>query len=328
MSRVLFFLERFLPILSLLFVGACNSVPPDLHGSGPIYMADGESEIPVDREGLGFGGKEVEPLEKVDLVHELDPLRLGELDWCKKLNSSLGAGNVGERLNLSDRNDRELLNCREVLGRDDGNSYVRRIKPDPLSLAFHGFYLEGYGNSEKQKLRRNRIQDRITAASDRSCDRYHRRLNAVFSDVNFTLGSLTTVTGGLGALFADTVTSNSLAGAASILSGVRAEFNSDIFREKVAHALTKAMDGARKTKNQEMKGRRDKVINQYSVEEAIKDAIDYNSMCSLVAGLEAIDTAVTIYNDPGLKWLATVFKNSEAFEDDQLIKDVFRNLAK
>lgn len=168
---------------------------------------------------------------------------------------------------------------------------------------------------EFQRRRRNSVQASIISASDAACDQYKRNLNHEYSTSNFNFGSVATVAGGLGAASADSGTSRGLAALSGITSGVRAEYNDAFFRNKVVELLTKAMDISRSRKREEIRRRSAQILADYSVENAIGDAILYNSQCSLVAGLQETSESLQTVSDPGLKWLANAFGGAASDKD-------------
>lgn len=177
---------------------------------------------------------------------------------------------------------------------------------------------------EFQRRRRNGVQSAFMAASDAACDLYKRDLNNFYSTSNFGFGSAATVMGGLGAIVTSEPTARALAAAAGITSGVHAEYNDAFFRNKVVEVLTKAMDISRGRKKEEIRRRSAQVLADYSMEDALGDAIVYNSQCSLVAGLQETSESLKTVSDPGLKWLANAFGG--AASDEKLTKQLFLSL--
>lgn len=160
---------------------------------------------------------------------------------------------------------------------------------------------------EFQRQRRNRVQGRIVAASDAACDVYKRSLNSTFSTTNFRFGSSATIAGGLGAIFTGEDAARAFAGTAGILSGVRAEYSDAFFRNKVVEVLTQAMDIGRERKLDEIQRKGSLLLIDYTIEEAISDALHYNAACTMIAGLQETQEALHTTADPGLKWLANAF---------------------
>lgn len=160
---------------------------------------------------------------------------------------------------------------------------------------------------EFQRRRRNQVQSSFMAASDAACDYYKRNLNRDFSRSNFAFGSVATIAGGLGAILTDEDASRALSGLAGITSGIRAEYNDAFFRNKVVELLTKAIAIAQERKREEVRRRGVQITADYSMEDALNDAVLYNSQCSLIAGLQETSESLQVVADPGLKWMANAF---------------------
>lgn len=218
--------------------------------------------------------------EKIDLARELDPQSPALI----------------EGLYLTDE---ELAKNREALRK-----------------AFEKFYKTP---KDELKLLRNRIQERIIAASNQRCGEYKKFLKQLDAGTNFFLGALTTAVAGAGAIVTGPATAvRALSGSAGIVSGIRAEFNETYFQNKTIQVLTDGIEAKRKelyekileargTTQEAAQGatRRTtqgtKEIEDYTVEAAIKDAITYHDACALIAGLEHAALSVERASNPGVE---------------------------
>lgn len=237
-----------------------------------------EIDVTDEKRKLGHlvtgGPRRNEQLLRVDLVKELDPSTQG----CQDLDAD-----ACKSLTPSAR---------------FGNALV-------------AFY-EEYGESRYGRLRRNQLQHRIILASNVACDEYKRHLLSTQAQTNFLLGSLTTATAGLGAVFTDPATVRGLSGAAAILSGVRAEYNDAFFRRLVAEAITKGINIERDAVYDEIDKYQSRSLARYTVEAALADAIQYNARCTLIAGLENLEKSQEFFRDPGLKRLLELYDSKTA----------------
>ena len=179
---------------------------------------------------------------------------------------------------------------------------------------------------EFQRRERNKVQSAFLTATNVACDNYKRTLNRAFSNVNFGLGTASTFFGATGAVLTDPGTIRGLAGAAALLGGVRAEYNDAYFRNKVVEVLTKAIDNAQTKKMQEITRRQDYMIADYTMEDALNDAVLYLSECTLISGLEETSESLQTVADPGLKWLANSFGGAAG--DKNLTQKLFESLGK
>ena len=149
--------------------------------------------------------------------------------------------------------------------------------------------------------RRNRIQERILAASNQRCGEYKQFLKRFDSETNLVLGGLTTLIAGAGAIFTRVNTVRALSGTAAIFSGFRAEVNEAYFQSKTVQVLTDALESKRRENYHSMLEKRSRNITNYTVEEAIKDAVTYHSNCSVVAALEHAAISIERAENPGLR---------------------------
>jgi hypothetical protein len=183
-----------------------------------------------------------------------------------------------------------------------------KAKPaDNLERAFRAFYDPNYGTKRDLMDRRNRVQDRILAASEQRCNAYKTYLQRVQSQQEATFGSLTTVLAGAGAIVTGESVARLLAGLAGISSGVGAEFKQAYFSNLASRIIVPAIEKRRRSILLEIEASRthtghDGVIRQqpvwvYTVERAVQDADRFHGACSLVSGID--EAAVSI--NPGLK---------------------------
>ena len=167
-----------------------------------------------------------------------------------------------------------------------------------LQKAFNEFYKSG-----DPSLHRDRVQERIIAASNQRCANYKQFVRRFDTTTNLLLGGLTTLTAGLGAIFTHMDTVRALSGAASITSGFRAEVNEAYFHQQTVQLITDGLEARRKELYSEMVKQRSKDIRAYTVENAVADAILYHDACSLLAGLEQVALNQRRAEDPGVNQL-------------------------
>jgi hypothetical protein len=87
---------------------------------------------------------------------------------------------------------------------------------------------------------------------------------------------------------------------------VRAEFNQDFFQGITVATIWKGIEARRKKAFETIaKDGQSKDTKEYTVEAALKDAINYHGECSLVAGIEELGVSVDrLAQDPGLDAVA------------------------
>ena len=156
-------------------------------------------------------------------------------------------------------------------------------------------------NAETYRMnRRNDVTGRLLAASDQACEKFTQRLNSFQSGTNFFTGSLATALAGAGAIFTPAGTARAFAGAAGIASGVRAEFNGDLFYQQLVPTLRKAIETARTTARKPIIDGFTSKLDVYPMSVAFSDVIRYNGACSLVAAEATMAASLTLANHPGM----------------------------
>lgn len=182
-------------------------------------------------------------------------------------------------------------------------------------LALAWFRTNGQPDEEK-RLVRDGVQDKILAVSTSRCNVFKTFLRRQQTDVNFTLGSLTTLAGVLGAVVPGAAASRNLAGTAGLFSGIQAEYNQAYFSNLAAHVIVQAIElRQNRLKHELMDGRKDKSIKEYSMEAAINDAIVIDGNCSALAGLIEAQDSIKEVETPGLRMAARAMTSARALQE-------------
>ena len=182
-----------------------------------------------------------------------------------------------------------------------GTDLVPNPNTNTLKQAFDSFYANlETKDDDGQVLGRNRIQERILAASQDRCNAYFTFLDGMDAETNFILGSFTTAVAGAGAIFTNLTTVRALSGIASITSGIRSEFNEDYFANQTMEIMRKGIEARRREIYTSIKTKQSNDLKTYTVEEAVKDAIDYHGACSLTAGLLKLGLSLERAENPGI----------------------------
>jgi len=103
--------------------------------------------------------------------------------------------------------------------------------------------LADYTSSRNEYLRnkRNGIQDTLMTVSESACRQFTQHLNSYQAYTNLFFGALATSAGAAGAIVTNEAAARALAGSAGGLTGIRAEYNNDIFYQKAVPIITKAI---------------------------------------------------------------------------------------
>lgn len=200
---------------------------------------------------------------------------------------------------------------------------------DVLKRAFDEFAARG------DRAKRTRIQERIVAASDQRCEAYFRYLKRFDVQTNVLFNSVTTLLGGLGAIFTGADTVRALSGSAAIVSGWGAVSNDAFFQDLTVQVVTNGIKLQRNDVHNDMALKRNLPLAAYPAEAAVRDAIRYHAGCSLVAGLERAALELDRVDDPGVRQMQrTLFevKRLQRIQDltpeEALSKDVQQDLAR
>lgn len=166
------------------------------------------------------------------------------------------------------------------------------------------------GSYERCGTLRNRVQDRLTWASESACTDYLSEVRKKFTATNLNLGGATTLFGALGSVFTSVDAARVFSGAAGVTSGLRAEYNDVYFSSQAFELVSKAVRAVReKTLKQIRDDRMNKDIRDYTLDGAVADAMRYHATCNVMAGLEEASDAVTRERDPGLKRLSELLQD-------------------
>lgn len=112
--------------------------------------------------------------------------------------------------------------------RENGKAWKDLPKGQQTDFSLRAFYdLSAYPGD--LKLRRNRVQERLLVESNRRCNLFKSLVYQIRSKSNFLLGALGTITGVAGGIVTGIDGSRILSGTSGIFSGLRAEFNQELF---------------------------------------------------------------------------------------------------
>ena len=176
--------------------------------------------------------------------------------------------------------------------------------------------VEPYVASDVLKVRRNRVQDRIIAASNQRCAEHKRFLRRFDTTTNWLLGSLTTLTAGAGGIVTNVDTARTLSGIAGVASGIQSQTNEVYFHQRTVHILTKGLETRREKILDSIKKEQAKPIGEYNVERAVGDVIKYHDACSVIAGLEQVAEDQQRAKNPGIEEFEQTIKRVKSLSED------------
>ncbi len=200
---------------------------------------------------------------------------------------------------------------REILAAT-GTTYSDSIEIDHALRLFYA----STENEDTLKLGRDRIQERILGASKQRCGVYRNFLKEFDAQSNLGLGALTTALAGAGAIFTGVDVVRALSGSASVVSGIRAELNETFFQTLTIQVITDGFNAKRENLYEQITERQRKPIRDYTLEAAIKDAVEFHEKCSLLAGLEHAALSIERARNPGLSELTKAANQIGVFRSE------------
>lgn len=203
----------------------------------------------------------------------------------------------------------EVVNLPSALDPSAFRVTAMKRSADDIDAAFRAFY-ESYPAPEE---RRNRLQDRLLAASEQRCGIYKHYLRRVESMQSTYSGVITTVLGGAGAIAQSVSGAQALSALAAISSGVGAELKQGMFANLAADVISAGIDERRKELRQEIAQKRapNPGIQSYTMEAALEDVARYHESCGAIAGLAKARDTIKEVSNPGLQTMSTVLLGQE-----------------
>lgn len=289
-------MKRVMWVSSALLLSGCSSVITELNDPERFEQVEG-----VDKHS-SYPAVRRDSFEKVNLLEMIDPENQAAVTF--KTNWERAKGSPDD--------------TRQHKAIDIGAKY-------DLALAL--FRQRTDITSEEKKRRRNSIQERILSVSISRCNVFKTFLRRDQADKNFLLGTATTVSAVFGALVPAADAARSWSGVAGLFSGVRSEYNQAYYSSLAAHVIVKGIE----TRQEQVYRRiqtegQSKTIEVYPLEAAIKDAIYFDGLCSVVAGLDQAAASIDATAEPGIDAAmrtllrARLLKESADLSREQLLK--------
>ncbi|HWH60013.1 MAG TPA: hypothetical protein VN682_20460 [Terriglobales bacterium] len=147
-----------------------------------------------------------------------------------------------------------------------------------------------YSLAADDPLARNRLQDYLLTRSDEICLVHKSDILAISSTLNASFSGLTTILGGVGSIVTGVNAARALAGTAAISNGIRDDLNENVYYNNFASAIVRQIETQRKQKLQEIEPKRAKLTDEYSVEAAVRDVVEYHNLCSFSEAIAALAT--------------------------------------
>ena len=171
-----------------------------------------------------------------------------------------------------------------------------------IDHAFAAFYTYDKGNALALRARRNRVQERILAASTQRCNSFKQHLQRAFSRSNLAFGAASTSAGVAGAVVKGEYAARVLAGVSGLFGGLRAEVNQNLFANLTVNVIVSGIEERQRALYSQVTTEgQAKSIDLYPVEAAVKDALFIHGQCSVISGLQVAADSIKLSRDPGIE---------------------------
>ena len=176
--------------------------------------------------------------------------------------------------------------------------------------------------SGKKIAARNAIQDQILLSSEQRCNFYKKHLRSVSTRSDFLFGSLTTISAGAGAIVTGEASVRMFSGLAGIFSGLRSEFNQVYFNNLAMEVVISGIDIARKDILRGLIAyRMEHDADEYTVQAAIQDALQFHGACSIISGIQAAGQAVEEIDNPGIVMIEKVMRHQKLIDEIKKVEE-------
>ncbi|MBF0627641.1 MAG: hypothetical protein HQL91_05395 [Magnetococcales bacterium] len=135
---------------------------------------------------------------------------------------------------------------------------------------------------------RNQVQDRIIDAANLRCGNYKMHMQQFKGDISLALASAGTVLGVAGGLATNVATANLFAGGSAAATGINSSFNLEFFADQTVPVIAQGIDTGREEKRNRMDKRKSCPVEEYTLEAAIGDAVEYHKACNMISGLQRV----------------------------------------
>lgn len=139
---------------------------------------------------------------------------------------------------------------------------------------------------------RNRLQTIIMEQSDAMCEEHKGEIVETASSSNLFLNIGTSALSGTAAVVKGALAKSALAAGAGFTSATAAEISDKVYQRLFVGTIVRAIDKSREEKAKLIGTDRAKAIEDYTVDDAIRDAQDYHQRCSFYQGIVLLNEAI------------------------------------
>ncbi|MBF0516769.1 MAG: hypothetical protein HQK97_06570 [Nitrospirae bacterium] len=217
--------------------------------------------------------------------------------------------------NTSDNNTFKLTSWNGTMSEDEQEQIHLQLEQKRIRDAFFEFNCNLKGNPYREQ--RNSIQNNILRASDVSCGEFMTTMKVKQDIINTLFSGLATIGASISPIISSPLAvAKALSASSAALMGIRTDVDQQVYGELASQLIKASIDAKRASMKKEIDNKQTYCKRNYSIQDAVRDAIDYHTACSLIAGLEQANNAVTSLKSVSMetmtKWFETYGKLKEA----------------
>jgi hypothetical protein len=147
---------------------------------------------------------------------------------------------------------------------------------------------------DEGRIARNRVQDTLLTMAEQNCGNFMHELAQAGSVEESASGVIGLISGGLGGLLTETDAARSLAATSGAASGSGAIISKAMFKKEISKVITSGINIKHYHLSLEIEGKQKKSLKEYSLDNAIKDAIRYSDACNAMEGLRKVSDSIAV----------------------------------
>ncbi|OLQ72284.1 hypothetical protein BIT28_25055 [Photobacterium proteolyticum] len=149
---------------------------------------------------------------------------------------------------------------------------------------------------------RNDLQERIISASNQRCAAYIRTITSSKSQSQTAWTSLSLLLSGAASVITHSPTSQAFAAGSTVSTGILSSYNEAYFNNLTLNVVSAGISKKRESILAHISSNKSLSLNEYSVNAAISDAINYHAACNIISGME---TAAKVTQDAKVDEIST-----------------------
>lgn len=149
-------------------------------------------------------------------------------------------------------------------------------------------------SAQKYKYLRNELQSRIISASNQRCGYYIRTLVSSKSFTQMSWSSLSLLFSGAATVAKPITTAKAFSAGSTAAGGILSTYNDAYFNNLTLNVIASGITRQRQAQLEKISEMKTKSLMEYSVNQAISDALNYHAACNMISGLETAAAATKV----------------------------------